>query len=131
MHYTRIITPGAFHRSTRSFRKAVALTAETESALVLISIENRFGVPDTVDADPVAKADGLPDRLTRLRWIAHTIGFATGSGWFNVEFFDTWIVDLILLGVSIHSRHWNEAFNQGVYNAHDAAAGRLHRTVIH
>ncbi|EXU77221.1 hypothetical protein ABW286_05085 [Erwinia papayae] len=120
MHYTKIITPAAFYRSTRSNNKALVLFAETESELVLIGIENMFGVPDTVDADPVAKADGLPDRLTRLRWIAHTIGVATGSGWFEPEFFDTWIVDLILLGVSIHSRHWNEAFNQGLYNAHDA-----------
>jgi hypothetical protein len=66
-----------------------------------------------VDEDPQVPADGLPDYLTFLRHVAYTVGFAAEHGYIRDAFIEEAVNELTLLGTSVNSLHWNEAFHEG------------------
>ncbi|WP_237164998.1 hypothetical protein [Pantoea agglomerans] len=72
-----------------------------------------------VDADPQVPADGLPDYLTFLRHVAHTVGYVTEHGYIRHAFIEEAVSELTLLGTAVHSRHWNGAFQQGVISSRE------------
>jgi hypothetical protein len=108
MHYTIVFNPGTLLHCDSS--------ANAEIILEYLKTQLHFRLMNKlmVDADPSMCADGLPDYLTLLRWVADTVGFATESGYVRYDFVEHMVDSLILMGAEVHSRHWYEAFQQGV-----------------
>nr|WP_310615750.1 hypothetical protein [Pantoea cypripedii] len=108
MHYTRVFYPGTLLRCDSS--------ANAEIIVEYVKTQLHFRLMNKlmVDADPLMSADGLPDYLTFLRWVADTVGFATEHGYVRYDFVENAVDSLILMGAEVHSRHWNDAFQQGV-----------------
>lgn len=108
MHYTRMFNPGTLFRCDSSVNAGIIVE------YVKAQLHSRLTDKLMVDADPAMPADGLPDYLTFLRWIADSTGFATESGFIRYDFVQDTMDSLILMGAEVHSRHWHEAFHQGV-----------------
>lgn len=108
MHYTRMINPlTLLHCDSPASAKIMVDYVKTQ-------LNFRLDYRLTIDADPQVPADGLPDYLTFLRHVAHTVGFATEHGYIRHAFIEEAVSELTLLGTAVHSRHWNGAFQQGV-----------------
>ncbi|EKC3373785.1 hypothetical protein OPX55_000518 [Salmonella enterica] len=108
MHYTRMINPLAL-LSCDSPVSAKIIVDYVKTQLN-VRLDNKL----MVDADPQVPADGLPDYLTFLRHVAHTVGFATEHGFIKHTFVEEAVSELTLLGTDVHSFHWSTAFLQGV-----------------
>lgn len=108
MHYTRMINPLAL-LSCDSPASAKIIVDYVKTQLN-VRLDNKL----MVDADPQVPADGLPDYLTFLRHVAHTVGFATEHGFIKHTFVEEAVSELTLLGTDVHSFHWSTAFLQGV-----------------
>ncbi|AIR87672.1 hypothetical protein [Pantoea rwandensis] len=116
MHYTRVFNPGTLLRCDSS--------ADAEIIVDYVKTQLHFRLMNKfrVDVDPEMPADGLPDYLTFIRWVADSTGFAMESGYVRHDFVKNAVDCLILLGAEVHSRHWNEAFQQGITRAREEKA---------
>lgn len=113
MHYTRMINPlTLLNCDSPASAKIMVDYVKTQ---LNVRLDYRF----MVDADPQVPADGLPDYLTFLRHVAHTVGFATEHGYIRHAFIEEAVNELTLLGTAVHSRHWNGAFQQGVISSRE------------
>lgn len=108
MHYTKMINPLTLLNCDSPASARIMVD------YVKTQLNVRLGYKLMVDADPQVPADGLPDYLTFLRYVAHTVGFATEHCFIRHTFIEEAVTELTLLGGNVHSRHWNTAFHQGV-----------------
>lgn len=108
MHYIRMINPLTLLNCDSPASAGIMVD------YVKTQLNVRLDYKLMVDADPQVSADGLPDDLTFLRYVAHTVGFATEHCFIRHAFVEEAVNELTLLGTNIHSRYWNTAFHQGV-----------------
>ena len=95
MHYTSMINPLAL-LSCDSPASAKIIVDYVKTQLN-VRLDNKL----IVDADPQVPADGLPDYLTFLRHVAHTVGFATEHGFIKHTFVEEAVSELTLLGTDV------------------------------
>ncbi|WP_054688269.1 hypothetical protein [Pantoea stewartii] len=113
MHYTRMINPLTLLNCD------LPASAKIMVDYVKTQLNVRLDYGHLVDADPQVSADGLPDYLTFLRYVAHTVGFATEHGYIRHAFTEEAVNELTLLGTSVHSLHWNAAFHEGAIRSRE------------
>ncbi|WP_041930903.1 hypothetical protein [Pantoea ananatis] len=113
MHYTRMINPlTLLNCDSPASAKIIVDYVKTQ-------LNVRLDYGHLVDADPQGPADGLPDYLTFLRYVAHAVGFATEHGYIRHAFIEEAVNELTLLGTSVHSLHWNAAFHEGAIRSRE------------
>lgn len=111
MHYTQVFNPNTLLSCDSSAKASIMV--EYVRTQLNFHLMNKL----RVDADAAMSDDGLPDYLTFIRWVADSTGFAMQSGYVRYDFVENAVDCLILMGAEVHSRHWNEAFQQGITRA--------------